>query len=92
MTGMAILANMKRITALEAKTRFGEVLDAAQRQPVSITRNGRPSVVVISAESYARRWKMATERMREAMQRAGEFSAARGMNEETLDQLLADES
>lgn len=71
MAGMAILANMKRITALEAKTRFGEVLDAAQRQPVSITRNGRPSVVVISAESYARRQKMATERMREAMQRAG---------------------
>lgn len=92
MTGMAILANMKRITALEAKTRFGEVLDAAQRQPVSITRNGRPSVVVISAESYARRQKMATERMREAMQPAGDFAAARGMNEETLDQLLADES
>lgn len=71
MTGIAILANMKRITALEAKTRFGEVLDAAQRRPVSITRNGRPSVVVLSAESYARRQKMATERMREAMQRAG---------------------
>jgi prevent-host-death family protein len=83
---------MKRITALEAKTRFGEVLDAAQRQPVSITRNGRPSVVVISAESYARRQKMAAERMREAMQRAGDFAAARGMNEVTLDQLLADES
>lgn len=83
---------MKRITALEAKTRFGEVLDAAQRQPVSITRNGRPSVVVISAESYARRQKIAAERMRQAMQRAGDFAAAQGMNEETLDQLLADES
>jgi prevent-host-death family protein len=83
---------MKRITALEAKTRFGEVLDAAQRQPVSITRNGRPSVVVISAESYARRQKMAAERMREAMQRAGDFAAAHGMTEQTLDQLLADES
>lgn len=71
MTGIAILANMKRIPALEAKTRFGEVLDAAQRQPVSITRNGRPSVVILSAESYARRQKMAAERMREAMQRAG---------------------
>ena len=83
---------MKRITVLEAKTRFGEVLDAAQRQPVSITRNGRPAVVVLSAESYARRQKMAAERMREAMQPAGDFAAARGMNEETLDQLLADES
>lgn len=83
---------MKKITALEAKTRFGEVLEAAQRQPVSITRNGRPSVVILSAESYARRQNMAAERMREAMQRAGEHAAAQGMNEATLDQLLADES
>lgn len=83
---------MKRITALEAKTRFGEVLDAAQRQHVSITRNGRPSVVVISAESYARRQKIAAERMREAMQRAGEYAVAHGMTEQTLDHLLADES
>jgi prevent-host-death family protein len=92
MSGIAILIGMKKITALEAKTRFGEVLEAAQRQPVSITRNGRPSVVILSAESYARRQKMAAERMRDAMQRAGEHAAAQGMNEATLDQLLADES
>jgi hypothetical protein len=48
--------------------------------------------VILSAESYARRQKMAAERMREAMQRAGEHAAAQGMNEATLDQLLADES
>jgi len=83
---------MKSVTALEAKNRLGEVLEAAQRQPVSITRNGRPSVVMISAESYARRQRMARERMRQALQRAGEHAAAQGMNENVLDQLLADES
>jgi prevent-host-death family protein len=83
---------MKSITALEAKNRFGEVLEAAQRQPVSITRNGRPSVVVISAESYARRQRMARERLRLAMRQAGEYATAHGMNEDVLDQLLADES
>ena len=83
---------MKSVTALEAKTRLGEVLEAAQRQPISITRNGRPSVVMISAESYARRQKMARERLRQAMGRAGEQAAARGMTEDVLDQLLADES
>jgi prevent-host-death family protein len=88
----AIMAVMKSITALEAKNRFGEVMEAAQRQPVSITRNGRPSVVVISAESYARRQRIARERMRQAMQRAGEYAAAHGMNEGSLDKLLADES
>ena len=83
---------MKSVTALEAKNRFGEVLEAAQRQPVSITRNGRPSVVVISAESYARRQRMARERLRLAMRRAGEYATAQGMSEEVLDQLLSDES
>ncbi len=83
---------MKTITALEAKNRFGEVMEAAQRQPVSITRNGRPSVVVISAESYARRQRIARERMRLAMQRAGEYAAAHGMTEDALDKMLSDES
>ena len=82
---------MKSVTALEAKNRFGEVLEAAQRQPVSITRNGRPSVVVISAESYARRQRMARERLRLAMRQAGEYATAQGMSEEVLDQLLSDE-
>ena len=81
---------MKSVTALEAKNRFGEVLEAAQRQPVSITHNSRPSVVMISAESYARRQRMAGERLRQAMRQAGEHAAAQGMNEQVLDQLLAD--
>lgn len=83
---------MKSVTALEAKNRFGEVMEAAQRQPVSITRNGRPSVVMISAESYARRQRMARELLRHAMQGAGEHATAQGMNEDVLEKLLADES
>ncbi|MDA0892581.1 MAG: type II toxin-antitoxin system Phd/YefM family antitoxin [Proteobacteria bacterium] len=83
---------MKSVTALEAKTRFGEVLEAAQRQPISITRNGRPSVVMISAESFARRQRLARDRLQMAMKLAGEHAAAQGMTEEALNQLLADES
>ena len=64
---IAILAIMKIVTALEAKNRFGEVLEAAQRLPVSITGNGRRSVVMISAESNAGRQKMARERLRQAI-------------------------
>ena len=83
---------MKTITALEAKTRLGEVLETAQRQPVSITRNGRPSVVVISAESYQRRQRMARERLRQSLQRAGRYAQSQGLNDSALDQLLVDES
>lgn len=55
---------MKIVTALEAKNRLGEVLETAQRQPVSITLDGRPSVVAISAEGYARRQRAARDRLR----------------------------
>lgn len=43
---------MYSFTANEAKTQFGDVLNKAQREPVHITKNGRPSVVVVSAEDF----------------------------------------
>ena len=39
-------------TANQAKTQFGEMLTRAQREPVSITKNGKPSVVVMSIDDY----------------------------------------
>ncbi len=43
---------MRTIAAREAKTRFGELLDAAQREPVAIEKHGRRVAVVLSAEAY----------------------------------------
>ena len=43
---------MRSMAALEAKNRFGELLDAAQREPVTIEKHGRPVAVVLSAEDY----------------------------------------
>ncbi len=43
---------MRSIPALEAKTRFGALLDAAQREPVTIEKHGRPVAVMMSAEDY----------------------------------------
>jgi prevent-host-death family protein len=83
---------MKSVTALEAKTRFGEVIEAAQRQPISVTRNGRPSVVIISAESYDRRQRVARERLKQSLRAAGEYAGDQGMTENLLAALLADES
>jgi prevent-host-death family protein len=83
---------MKRVTALEARNRLGEVLEAAQRQPICITRNGRPSVVMISAETYARRQRVARDRLCQALARAGKQAHALGLTDDALAQLLADES
>ncbi len=43
----------RRMAALEAKTRFGELLNAAQREPVTIEKHGKPVAVLLSAEDYS---------------------------------------
>jgi len=41
---------MKTLTSVEAQNRFGELLDTVQRQPVAVTRRGRPVAFVVSPE------------------------------------------
>ncbi len=41
---------MKTFTAKEAKTHFGEFLDAMQREPVMVTKNNRPVGVMLSID------------------------------------------
>ncbi|MEE8392766.1 MAG: type II toxin-antitoxin system Phd/YefM family antitoxin [Rhodospirillales bacterium] len=43
---------MRTMTANEAKKHFGELLDTARREPVSIRKHGRPVAVMLSAEDY----------------------------------------
>ena len=43
---------MKSLSANEAKTHFGELLLKAQKEPVQISRNGKPVAVMISMDEY----------------------------------------
>ena len=42
-------------TVAKAKAKLSEVIDRAQSEPQTITRNGKPSVVVVSAEEWQRK-------------------------------------
>jgi prevent-host-death family protein len=42
-------------TLASAKARLSEVVDRAQAGPQTITRNGKPSAVIVSAEEWARK-------------------------------------
>lgn len=44
---------MKTVTASEFQKNFGNFKEVAQREPVTVTSNGRESVVLISAAEYA---------------------------------------
>lgn len=39
---------MRTVTSVDAQNRFGELLDNAQREPVTITRRGRPVAFILS--------------------------------------------
>ena len=43
---------MTTVTSKDAQNRFGQLIDTAQREPVSITRHDRPVAVIVSSERY----------------------------------------
>lgn len=42
------------LSAKEAKIHFGQLLDMAQRQPVTIEKKGRPVAIVLSLQDFSR--------------------------------------
>lgn len=43
----------------DAKNRFSSVVEAAQRSPQTVTKHGKPAVVVVAAEEYERLERLA---------------------------------
>jgi PHD/YefM family antitoxin component YafN of YafNO toxin-antitoxin module len=72
------------MTSLEAQSHFGELIDTSQREPVLITRRGRPVSVVISPCGDARTTLL------QFMKTMSELSPLRGEEaEEALAQVLS---
>ena len=46
---------MITITSVEAQNRFGQLLDTAQREPITITRRGRPVAMLMAVEEFEER-------------------------------------
>ena len=45
---------MQTLSAKDAKYGFGRLIDLARAEPITVTKYGRPVVVVLSAEEYER--------------------------------------
>ncbi len=45
---------MITLTSTDAQSRFSEVLDTAQREPITITQSGRPLVFIFSPEELTK--------------------------------------
>ena len=55
---------MKTMPAAEAKPNFGTLLDTAQREPVTISKKGRPVAVMMSIQEFEEHEALKLERLR----------------------------
>jgi len=82
---------MRYVSATDAKQRLAALLDAAQREPVLIRRQNRDVAVLLSVEEYDRLRALNAEEFQRFCDRIAEQAVARGMTEEKLAEILADE-
>ena len=47
-------SRMQTLSAKDAKYGFGRLIDLARAAPITVTKHGRPVVVVLSVEEYER--------------------------------------
>ena len=82
---------MRYVSASDAKQRLAAILDAAQREPVMIRRQKRDVAVLLSAEEYARVCAINRDAFLRFSDRVSKQAVARGLTEQTLNEILADE-
>ena len=83
---------MVTFTANEAKTRFGEFIDKAQREPVRVMRHDRVVGVMVNAQDYEEMRAFYANRLRNTLSESAREATVAGLTDEKLKELLADES
>lgn len=79
---------MRYVTASEAQLRFGPIMDTARREPVTIQKNGRDSVVIMAIEDYEKLSKQMVKAFQNFCNNAAVEAQNKGMTEEILEDIL----
>lgn len=82
---------MPTVSATHAKQNFAALLDAAQREPVTIRRHDREVAVLMSLGEYERGRKLKAEELIRLSNEMGHYAKSKGLTEDRLERLLADE-
>ena len=61
--------SMETIPAADAKTNFGALLDKAQREPVTISKNGRAVAVLMSAAAFEEQQQLKLRLLRQEVRK-----------------------
>ena len=83
---------MRYVSATDAKQRLAELIDAAQREPVVIRRQNRDVAVVLSPAEYDRLRVANAAEFERFCDIVGARAVARGLTEEKLAEILADDA
>jgi prevent-host-death family protein len=79
----------KTIASREVQTRFGAVLDAAKREPVTVTQYGRPVVTMMNFELAEEAQRaLAGRRLSDFLRRLPPVDAAEAMSDEAISALV----
>jgi prevent-host-death family protein len=82
---------MQTITANDAKTRFGELIDRVQREPVRVTRRNRIVGVMVSAQDYDAMRDFYADRLSHTLRETADEAGRKGLTGSELQRLLADD-
>lgn len=81
---------MRYVSASDAKQRLAAVLDAVQREPVTIRRQNREVAVAISPEDYRRLTKANIEEFQQFCDQVAAGAAAKNLTEKRFNKLLGE--
>ena len=78
------------VSATDAKQTFSATIDLAQREPVMIRKQNRDVAVIISPQDYERIRKKNSEDFQQLLGKIGKYAKSKGLTENKLNQILAD--
>ena len=83
---------MRRVSVSEAKRQLDALIDAARHEPVMIQKQRRDVAVLLSVEAYERITAFNRKAFLDFCEPAGKEAEERGLNEEILNQILAEDT
>lgn len=83
---------MQTFTANEAKTRFCELLDRAQHEPIGVLKHDHLVGVMVSVHDFEAMRAFYADRLQRRLDESAQAAASSGMTPQLMDHLLADES
>lgn len=81
---------MQSVTANEAKQNFGQVIDQALQGPVSVTKHGRPSVIITSDADYKELMEMKRKLLQAEVRKGFEGFDRGEVSSRTAEQIAED--